>query len=199
MPFVHPKWVFMVKSWCKIETARHTCFLFNPGGGRVWWRCRVSLVIGTSNWYWLTVGQGLLSLQQVRVEGECLYFFCFFTFNPVPLSSLSLSLISSSIYSISFLLFSGRWHKMTQKGWPVVKLLTQSIFIQSSSWVITYSANCTVFKTIVTQQIVCKWNTKTCRSMVHQKWLLFLLTPKENKVNIIWDYRNTELSTCPKE
>ena len=31
-------------------------------GGRVVWRCRVSYVTGASNWYWLTVGQGLLSL-----------------------------------------------------------------------------------------------------------------------------------------
>ena len=31
-------------------------------GGRVVRRCRVSYVTGASNWYWLTVGQGLLSL-----------------------------------------------------------------------------------------------------------------------------------------
>ena len=31
-------------------------------GGRVWRRCRVSYFTGASNWYWLTVGQGLLSL-----------------------------------------------------------------------------------------------------------------------------------------
>ena len=46
------------------------------------------------------------------------YFFCFFTFIPVPLSSLSLSFISTTI---SCLPFSGRWHKMTHKGWCVVK------------------------------------------------------------------------------
>ena len=50
-----------------------------------------------------------------------LYFFCFFTFIPVPLSSLSISFISSTISSISFLPFSGRRHKMTHKGWRVVK------------------------------------------------------------------------------
>ena len=38
-----------------------------------------------------------------------------------PLSSLSLSYISSTISSISFLSFSRRWHKMTHKGWRVVK------------------------------------------------------------------------------
>ena len=52
-----------------------------------------------------------------RVLGECFYFFCFFTFISVPLSSLSLSFISS----ISFLPFSERIHKMTHKGWCVLK------------------------------------------------------------------------------
>ena len=41
-------------------------------------------------------------------RGGCFYFFCFFTFIPVSLSSLSLSFISSAISSISFLPFSGR-------------------------------------------------------------------------------------------
>ena len=83
--------------------------------------CHVSYVTGASNWYCLTVGQGLISLYQVRVEGECLYFFCFFTFIPVPLSTLFLSFISSTISSVSFLPFSGRRHKMAHKGWHVVK------------------------------------------------------------------------------
>ena len=39
-------------------------------------------------WYWL------LSLQQVRVEGEGCYFFCSFTFFHFPFSFLSLSLFS---------------------------------------------------------------------------------------------------------
>ena len=51
-------------------------------------------VTGEPNWYWLTVGQGLPSLQQVRVEGECCYFFCSFTFFHFPFPSLSLSLFS---------------------------------------------------------------------------------------------------------
>ena len=46
---------------------------------------------------------------------------CFFTFIPVPLSSLFLSFISSTISSVFFLPFSGRRHKMTHKGWRVVK------------------------------------------------------------------------------
>ena len=54
-------------------------------------------------------------------RGGMFYFFCFFTFIPVPLSSLSLSFISCTISSISFLPFSGRQHKMTHKGWRVVK------------------------------------------------------------------------------
>ena len=41
---------------------------------------------------------------------------CFISSVPVPLSSLSLSFISSTISSISFLPFSGRRHKMTHKG-----------------------------------------------------------------------------------
>ena len=53
---------------------------------------------------------------------------CFFTFIPVPLASLSLSFISSTISSISFLPFSGRQHKMTHKGGHVDKpKLNQSI------------------------------------------------------------------------
>ena len=55
-----------------------------------------------------------------------LFFFCFFTFITVPLSSLSLSFISSTISSISFLPFSGRRHKMTHKGWHVVTTQTNN-------------------------------------------------------------------------
>ena len=54
-------------------------------------------------------------------KGECFYSFCFSPFISVPLSSLSLSFISSNISSISFLPFSGRWHKMSNKGWRFVK------------------------------------------------------------------------------
>ena len=36
--------------------------LLFAGGGRVVRRCCVSYITGASNWYWLTVGQGLLSL-----------------------------------------------------------------------------------------------------------------------------------------
>ena len=52
--------------------------------------------------------------------GGSFYFYCFFTFISVPLSSLSLYFISFTISSISFLPFSGRWHKMTHKGWRVI-------------------------------------------------------------------------------
>ena len=50
-----------------------------------------------------------------------MFLFCFFSFIPVPHSSLFLSFISSTISSISFLPFSGRRHKMTHKGWRVFK------------------------------------------------------------------------------
>ena len=96
------------------------------------WRCRVSYVIEASNWYWLTAGQGLLSLQQVRAVGEYCYFFC--TFIPVPLSCLFLSFISSTFSSISLLPFSGRRHKMTHKGWRVVKPQHNQSIITEYSW-----------------------------------------------------------------
>ena len=54
-----------------------------------------------------TVGQGLLFLL-LMVEEGCSYFFCFVTFFYFPLSPLSLSFISSTISSISFLPFCGR-------------------------------------------------------------------------------------------
>ena len=71
-------------------------------------RYHVSCLTGTSNWYWLRVGQGLLSLQQVRVEGECFYFFWLFTFIHFPPSPLFFALISSTI---SLLPFSWRLYK----------------------------------------------------------------------------------------
>ena len=87
------------------------------GGCWVRQRCRVSCVTGASIWYWFTVGQGLLFLQQVRIDGECFYFFCSFTFihfsfSPVPF-------FHSSTISLPF---SGRRYKMAHKGWCVVKL-----------------------------------------------------------------------------
>ena len=54
-------------------------------------------------------------------------FFCFFTSIPVPLSSLSLSFISSTVSSITFLPFSRRRYKMIHKGWRVIKPPTKSI------------------------------------------------------------------------
>ena len=65
------------------------------GGGvglSVWVRQRyhVSYVTGAYNSYWLTVGQGLMSLQWVRVEGECFYFFFSFTFIQFPFSPVPL-------------------------------------------------------------------------------------------------------------
>ena len=85
-------------------------------------RCRVSCVTGVSNKDWLTDGQGLLSVQQVRVEGGIYHFFCFFTIIHFPLPPMSLSFIFSTISSISLLLSFWRRHKMTHKGWHVVKL-----------------------------------------------------------------------------
>ena len=85
---------------------------------------------GASNRYWLTFGQSLLSLQQVRVEGECFYFFCFFTvihfpFSPVPLFHL--------LYHLFYLFFAGRRDKMTHQGWRVVKPQHNQSFFQKVS------------------------------------------------------------------
>ena len=50
----------------------------------------VSCVSGSFNWYWLTIGQGLLPILLVRVEGGgVLLFLAFILVLPVPLSSLS--------------------------------------------------------------------------------------------------------------
>ena len=54
----------------------------------------------------LTVGQGLLSLQQLRVEAECFYFFCYFTvihfpFSPVPLFHLLYYLSSPFLWEMT--------------------------------------------------------------------------------------------------
>ena len=58
------------------------------------------------NWYLLTVGQGLLSLQKVKVEGECFYFFCFFTFIHFPFSTVPLFYLLYCLLSL-FSLFLG--------------------------------------------------------------------------------------------
>ena len=47
-------------------------FVWGNWGGWVRQKCRISGVTGASNWYWLTVGQSLLFLQQIRIEGEFL-------------------------------------------------------------------------------------------------------------------------------
>ena len=68
----------------------------------------------------LQLGKACYHCSRWGVEGECFYFFCFFTFIHFP-SPLSLSFISSTISSISPLPFSERRHKMTHKGWSVIK------------------------------------------------------------------------------
>ena len=64
--------------------------------------------------------------------GGDVFISCFFTFIPVPLSSLSLSFISSAISSTYFLPFSGRRHKMTHKGY--VSLNPNTICNLEASW-----------------------------------------------------------------
>ena len=63
----------------------------------------------------LVVGKGSGAMLLFHLFLPCSSFF------PVPLSSLFISFISSTIFSISFLPFSWRRHKMTHKDWRVVK------------------------------------------------------------------------------
>ena len=65
----------------------------------------------------------------ILVAGKDIGGICFFIFIPVPLSSLFFSFISSTISSISFLPLSVRWHKMTHKGWRVIKLQHNQIHV----------------------------------------------------------------------
>ena len=88
------------KVWCLYNRYSSR---YKVWGGWVRQRCRVSYVTGASNWYWLTVGQGLLSLQQVRVQRECFISSVFFSlpliylFSPVPLFHLLYYLFSLSV------------------------------------------------------------------------------------------------------
>ena len=84
----------------------HPYFCFRMiEGGWVRQRCRVSCVIRASNWYWLTGGQGLLSLQQVRVEGGMFFISSVsslsFVFLFLPCPSLSCLLSHLSLFSLS--------------------------------------------------------------------------------------------------
>ena len=77
-------------------------------GGWVRQICHVSYITRASNWYWLTVGQGLLSLQHIRIEGGMflfLLFLCFHSFSFFPCPSLS-SLLSFFLLSLD----DTKWH-----------------------------------------------------------------------------------------
>ena len=80
-----------------------------------WFRqsSHVSYVIGAPNWYWLTVGQGLLSLLQVMVERECSNFFCFVAFFPFPLSPIP---VFHLLYYLFYLFSPFLWGDDTK--WP---------------------------------------------------------------------------------
>ena len=69
--------------------------------------------LGRSTDIGLQLGKACYPCSRLGSRGNVLFYF--FTFMPVPLSSLSLSFISSTSSSISFLPFSGRRHKMTHK------------------------------------------------------------------------------------
>ena len=100
--------------WRYFSTVFYPCPWGWSGGAKVSCILRyrgVQLILAYS-WAWpavLLAGKG---------KGGMFLFLLFFTFVPAPFPSLSLSFISSTI---SFLPFSGRRHKMTHKGWRVVK------------------------------------------------------------------------------
>ena len=99
-------------------------------------RCPVAFVTGASNWYWLTVGQGLLSLQQVKVEGGCCYFFSSFVFFHFSASSLSVSCISSTFFF--FISFPLSLRDDTEWLTMVDVLLNPNTINQSIQWLLRY-------------------------------------------------------------
>ena len=160
-------------------------FHFVRGGGLLRQRCGVAYVTRASNWgYWLTVGQGLISLQQVRVEGGVFIFSVSLLSFSFALSFLSFSLISSTISSISLLPFSGRRHKMTHKGWHVVKpqnnqslcthtgvdkfkkylpLFPQHI-MKVMNWLMLFSMDCSILFTNKYKHSQKSWSTLSTRA-----------------------------------
>ena len=97
-------------------------------------------------WGWSRCGEGFMyltstehpidtGLQLGKACYPCFHFVFFFTLIPIPLSSLSLSFISSTI---SFLPLFGRQHKMTHKGWRAIKpqhnQATNSTYAFSLTW-----------------------------------------------------------------
>ena len=100
---------------CKSKTLWNIFMILGRGIGRVVRRCHVSCVTGASNWYWLTVGQGIpvagKGTRRMFLFLLFLYFHSFSSFFPVPRFHLFYYLFP----------FSGRRHKMTHKDWSVVK------------------------------------------------------------------------------
>ena len=149
-------------------------FILIFGGSWVRQRCRVSRVQGASSWYWLTVGQGLLSLQQVRVEGECFYFFCFLTFIHFPLSPLSLSFISLTISSL-FSLSLGDDTK-----WP--KRVDMSLNPNTIIPIFQWNMMCNAFEgplcnlqTMQSDLVLCCLCTESVDTVVHHNLFVILL------------------------
>ena len=115
--------LFVWAIYIYIESIEVTCrstvvkiVLIGNRGGWVVRRCPLSYVTGGAQLILAYSWARPAILVAGKDRGGCFYFFCFFTFIPVPLSSLSLSFISCTISSIFFLPFSGRRHKMTHKG-----------------------------------------------------------------------------------
>ena len=89
------------------------------GGGWVRQRCYVSFLTKASHWDWLTVGQGLPPLQQVKVEVGMFLFLLFLCFHSC--SSFSHVPLFHLLYYFFYLSspFLGEMTKMTHTGWYV--------------------------------------------------------------------------------
>ena len=144
----------MQSAVCIFLTTRKDRLLQFIGGGWVRQRCHVSYITGVSSWDWLPVGQGLLSLQQVRVEGGNDFI--------SSVSSLSFLFLFLSCFSfISSTISSPFLWEMIQndpKGWHVVKPQhNQSIiiFIPCHTIVAGYYGFMLVVSVSVCQLYVC--------------------------------------------
>ena len=150
--------------------------MYKIGGGwvRQRYQCYVSYVTGASNWYWLTVGQGLLSLQQVRVEGICSYFFCSITVIHFPFSSVPLFHLLCHLFCLSSFL----WERTQNDPQELTCQLDQSICVQNISlkWL--------KINLCIEMMPCCKYNYKcVCKTLCLQ--ITNAKVWKEHKINLL--------------
>ena len=102
--FSHPP-LFLTFLWRWSGVAKVSCILRHQGVKLIFAYSLARLAI-------LVAGKGRVGKVFISSVSSLSFIF---------ISPLSFSFISSTLSSISFLPFSGRWHKMTHKGWPVIK------------------------------------------------------------------------------